>query len=112
MSMSGTWVLHFSWSCTLSYSSVDITFNNDGTLTGPGPGQWRQQDGTLMLSWDRGPAKYSGTVDGNAASGAMTTFDGSPNGCWYLLREGTVRSLEEEERVPTHDAMGNPALDE
>jgi hypothetical protein len=111
MIASGAWVLHFSWGCTRVYSSVDITFHDDGTITGgAGPGLWVQQDGTLMLSWGTGPAKYSGTVDGNAASGAMTAFDGSPsgNGCWYLLREGTVRTLEEEEeRAPTRNAVGN-----
>lgn len=105
MSVTGTWVLYYSWGCTLRYESVDVTFNNDGTFTGPGEGQWRLRDGTLMLSFSDGPAKYSGTVDGNAASGAMTTF-ADLDGCWYLLRQGTV-GLEEARVAVNHDAMGN-----
>jgi hypothetical protein len=112
MIASGNWVLHFSWGCTPLYWSVDITFHNDGTITGEaGPGHWEQQNGTLMMSWAKGPAKYSGTVDGYAASGAMTAFDGSQNGCWYLLQETDLRLREAEEEeqfvAPTRDAMGN-----
>jgi hypothetical protein len=105
MSMSGIWVLHFSWGCTNTYAQTNITFNNNGTFTGPGTGQWRQRDGTLMLSFDTGPAKYGGTVDGNVASGAMSTFGGL-NGCWYLVKQGTS-GLQVEVAAQPYDSSGN-----
>ena len=52
-------------------------------------GKWQQQDGTVLLSFDGGPAKYAGTIDGNLGSGAMTTFAGL-DGCWYLSKQGMV----------------------
>lgn len=90
MSISGNWVLHFSWGPTNAYTQANIVFNNDGTfVNGTATGKWRQQDGTLLLSFDSGPAKYAGTIDGNVGSGAMSTFTGL-NGCWYLTRQGTT----------------------
>src|SRR5215831_10144562 len=65
MGISGNWVLHFSWGCTGSYSPVNITFNSNGTFTGGANGKWVQQDGTILLAFDTGPAKYAGNVDGN-----------------------------------------------
>ena len=104
MSMNGGWVLHYSWGPTNSYSQVNITFNPDGSFAGPGAGQWRQRDGTLMLSFNTGPAKYGGNVDGNIASGAMSTFQGL-NGCWYLIKQGTT-GLHVEHGKATIDASG------
>jgi hypothetical protein len=105
MSISGIWVLHFSWGCTNNYSPVNITFNPNGTFTGPGTGQWRQRDGTVMLSFDTGPAKYGGTVNGNVGSGASSTFAGL-NGCWYLVKQGTS-GLQIEPAAQSHDPSGN-----
>ncbi len=105
MSMNGNWVLHFSWGPTNTYAQTNITFNSDGSFTGPGTGQWRQQDGTLMLSFNTGPAKYGGNVEGNIASGAMSTFQGM-DGCWYLIKQGTT-GLQFEQAKPTFDASGN-----
>lgn len=87
--ISGNWVLHYSWGPTQAYSHVGISFNGNGTFTGGAVGKWQQQDGTLLLSFDRGPAKYAGTVDGNIGSGAMSTFAGL-DGCWYLTKQGVV----------------------
>src|SRR5262249_59556562 len=106
--MSGDWVLHYSWGCG-NYSQANVTFNNDGTFSGPGPGKWRQREGTLLLSFDTGPAKYGGTVDGNVGSGAMSTFGGL-NGCWDLTKQGTV-GISAEAAVgakskQAHDACG------
>ncbi len=90
MSISGNWVLHFSWGPTNTYSQAGIVFNSDGTfVNGTATGKWRLQDGTLLLSFDSGPAKYAGTIDGNVGSGAMSTFSGL-NGCWYLTKQGTT----------------------
>lgn len=90
MSISGNWVLHFSWGPTNAYAQANMVFNNDGTfVNGTATGKWRQQDGTLLMSFDSGPAKYAGTIDGNVGSGAMSTFTGL-NGCWYLTRQGTT----------------------
>ena len=90
MSVSGAWTLHYSWGPTNTYQPSNITFNNNGTfVNGSASGKWRQQDGTLLLAFDGGPAKYAGTIDGNIGSGAMTTFSGL-NGCWYLTRQGTT----------------------
>lgn len=90
MSVSGNWILHFSWGPTTNYSQANIVFNGNGTfVNGSASGKWQQQDGTLLLSFDTGPAKYAGTVDGNVGSGAMSTFAGL-NGCWYLTKQGTT----------------------
>ena len=111
MSVTGAWVLHYSWGSTASYAQVGITLNGDGTFTGPGSGKWRLRDGTLQLSFDSGPAKYGGTVDGNVASGAMTTFSGL-NGSWYLVKQGTVgiEADAESAEQESHDAAGNELL--
>lgn len=94
MPVSGNWALHYSWGCTGNYASAAIVFNSDGTFTGSNTGKWRQQSGTIMLSFDSGPAKYGGTVNGNVGSGAMSTFLGF-DGCWYLSKQGTTGILPE-----------------
>lgn len=73
-----------------------------------GTGRWVQQDSTLLLSFDNGPAKYGGIMTGNAGSGAMSTFAGQ-NGCWYLARKGTgvLTQAEAMSESETHDAAGN-----
>lgn len=96
MSVSGNWTLHYSWGCSSSYAQFSITFNAGGTFGGSFTGKWVQQDGTLLLSFDAGPAKYGGTIDGNAGSGAMSTFTGS-NGCWYIIKAGTTGIMAEAE---------------
>jgi hypothetical protein len=106
MSVIGSWVLHYSWGCTSNYSQANITFNSNGTFTGPGTGQWRQRDGTILLSFDTGPAKYGGNVDGNVGTGAMSTFAGA-NGCWYLIKQGTT-GLQPQMVTQSHDPSGNP----
>jgi class 3 adenylate cyclase len=109
MSVAGDWILHYSWGCSNSYTPSNITFNANGTFTGSLPGKWVQQDGTLLLSFDTGPAKYGGTVDGNVGSGAMSTFAGL-NGCWYLTKQGTsgiVAAAAAQAPRPSHDAAGN-----
>jgi hypothetical protein len=89
MSATGAWVLHYSWGPTQSYAQVGLSFNGDGTFAGGLAGKWQQQDGTVLLSFDSGPAKYAGTIDGNLGSGAMTTFAGL-DGCSYLSKQGMV----------------------
>jgi hypothetical protein len=108
MSVSGNWTLHFSWGCSASYGQSPITFNTNGTFSGGLPGKWVQQDGTLLLSFDTGPAKYGGTVDGNVGSGAMSTFAGL-NGCWYLTKQGTAGIVAQAAAASkqSHDASGN-----
>jgi hypothetical protein len=109
MSVSGNWTLHFSWGCGNNYGQQALTFNANGTFGGTLPGKWLQQDGTLLLSFDGGPAKYGGTVDGNVGSGAMSTFAGL-NGCWYLTKQGTVGlapAAAAAEHKQSHDATGN-----
>jgi hypothetical protein len=101
--MTGAWVLHFNWG-TGSYSQANITFNADGTFAGPGNGKWRQRDGTLQLSFDGGPAKYGGAIDGNVGTGAMSTFAGL-NGYWYLVKQGTV-GVKPEAAAAAYDASG------
>jgi len=108
MSVNGPWILHFSWGCTSSYSQLPITFNPNGTFGGNLPGKWVQQDGTLLLSFDSGPAKYGGTVDGNVGSGASSTFAGL-NGCWYLTRQGTVGIREETAEMTEANQQANNA---
>jgi hypothetical protein len=87
--IAGPWILHYSWGATGNYAQVTLNFNSDGTFTGAGNGKWVQQDGTLLLSFDTGPAKYAGTVDGNIGTGAMSTYAGL-DGVWYLSRQGTT----------------------
>jgi len=104
--VSGNWVLHYSWGPTSNYSQSSIVFNNNGTFGGAASGKWQQQDGTLLLSFDTGPAKYGGTIDANIGSGAMSTFGGL-NGCWYLTKQGTT-GIAAEMALSSHDAAGNP----
>jgi hypothetical protein len=87
--VSGNWTLHYSWGPTYTYGQVSLVLNPNNTITGALTGKWQQQDGTLLLAFDTGPAKYAGTVDGNIGSGAMSTFAGL-DGCWYLSKQGTV----------------------
>ncbi|HEY0689978.1 MAG TPA: hypothetical protein VGD71_13175 [Kribbella sp.] len=94
MMMTGNWVLHYSWGATSVYGQTPLTFNADGTFGGSYSGKWRKQSGTVMLSFDGGPAKYGGTVNGNVGSGAMSTFAGL-DGCWYLSMQGTSGFLPE-----------------
>jgi hypothetical protein len=107
MTLPGAWVLHYSWGSTPNYSQTNLTLNNDGTFSGSLNGQWRLRDGTVMLSFDSGPAKYGGTVDGNVGSGAMSTFAGL-NGSWYLVRQGTVGLEAEPSAAFEYDAAGSP----
>lgn len=108
MSMNGTWTLHYSWDTgspgPRTYTSTLITFNAGGTFTGPGTGRWMLRDGTLMLSFDSGPAKYGGCLVGPVGTGEMSTFAGL-NGCWYLVQQGTVGITSDEDA--THDVAGN-----
>lgn len=94
MAVTGNWTLHYSWGATNNYGQAPITFHTDGTFGGAYTGKWRQQAGTIMLSFDGGPAKYGGTVNGSVGSGAMSTFSGL-DGCWYLTAEGTTGILPE-----------------
>ncbi len=109
MSISGDWILHYSWGCSSNYGQANITFNANGTCSGTNAGKWVQQDGTLLWSYDTGPAKYGGTVDGNVGSGAMSTFAGL-NGCWYLTKQGTtgvaVATAAAPSPTQSHDAAG------
>jgi len=112
MTVSGNWTLHYSWGCTDNYGQVNIAFNTDGTFGGALGGKWVQQDGTLLLGFNGGPAKYGGTLDGNVGVGSSSTFAGL-DGCWYLTREGTIgiRASAAPELVAAaapHDAAGNP----
>ncbi len=57
VTISGPWVLHFSWGCTDDYGRVGLVFDPDGTFSGGGfSGAWRQRDGTLLLRFADGPA--------------------------------------------------------
>lgn len=89
MTISGTWVLHYSWGCTGDYGRTGLDFRADGTFSGGGlSGSWRQLDGILLLRFADGPAQYGGTVTGHVGTGAMSAFDGALNGCWYLAEQG------------------------
>jgi len=106
--VSGNWILHYSWGPTNNYSQSSIVFNSNGTFGGAATGKWQQQDGTLLLSFDSGPAKYGGTIDANIGSGAMSTFGGL-NGCWYLTKQGTTGvRVEAAAAQQGHDAAGTP----
>ncbi len=105
VTISGPWVLHFSWGCTDDYGRVSLAFNPDGTFSGGGfSGAWRQHDGTLLLRFADGPAQYGGTITGSAGAGAMSSFDGTPGGCWYLTRQGATGEPE-----PADSSAGQPA---
>jgi hypothetical protein len=93
--ISGDWVLHYSWGSTTNYGQAPLTFNGDGTFAGAAAGQWRMRDGSLLLSFNTGPAKYAGTVDSNVGTGEMSTFAGL-DGSWYLTRRGIVGVMEDQ----------------
>jgi len=86
MSAVGEWTLHYSWGNSINFALTPVSLKSNGSFTGPESGAWRQQDGTILLSFDGGPAKYGGRVDANVASGAMTTFSGL-TGSWYMLKQ-------------------------
>jgi Zn-dependent metalloprotease len=92
--LSGDWILHYSWGSTTTYGQASITFNADHTFSGTNVGQWRLRDGTLLLSYNTGPAKYAGTLDSNVANGEMSTFAGL-DGAWYLTRKGIVGIMDD-----------------
>ncbi|HEY3710705.1 MAG TPA: glycoside hydrolase family 43 C-terminal domain-containing protein [Amycolatopsis sp.] len=106
MTTVGDWTLHYSWGNASNFAQTPISLKSDGTLSGPGAGSWRQQDGTLQLSFDTGPAKYGGTVDANVASGAMSTFAGL-TGSWFMLKQGVVASAKADKGRIAVDALGN-----
>ncbi|WP_370949910.1 hypothetical protein AB5J62_20540 [Amycolatopsis sp. cg5] len=106
MSAVGDWTLHYSWGNTNNFGQTPLSLKSNGTFTGSLAGKWRQQDGTLLLSFDTGPAKYGGTVDASVASGAMSTFGGLA-GTWYMLKQGVVGATAEV--VGSVDAAGNKA---
>jgi hypothetical protein len=96
MSVSGDWTLLYSWNGSPDYGSSAIRV---------------QQDGTLLLHYDTGPAIYGGTVDGDAGSGASSTFEGV-NGFWVLVKEGvTGLAIREADSARvlqhSHDVAGN-----
>ena len=93
MAVSGNWIGHFSWGATENYGQFNITFNANGTFSGAFNGHWHQQHGTLLMSFNTGPAKYGITLCGNVGTGAITTFAGL-NGAAYLTKEGTVGIAE------------------
>lgn len=103
--VSGDWVLHFSWGPTNAYSQAPIVFNANGTFGGANTGKWQQQDGTILLSFDSGLAKYGGNIEANIGSGAMSTFNGL-DGCWYLTKKGTTGITLPAGRSE-YDAAGN-----
>src|SRR3954463_7156861 len=108
MSIAGNWVLHFSWGCSSSYAQATMTLNGNGTFSGPGTGQWRQRDGSMMLSFDTRPAKYGGPGDGGGGNGGRSRSAGL-NGCWSLVRQGTTGLEADAEAAQSFDAAGNAA---
>ncbi len=87
--LADAWMLHYSWGCTDPYAQTTLMFHDDGSFTGELSGRWHQQDGTLLLSFDAGSARYAGTLAGDVATGVMSTFDGA-DGCWRLTRKGAT----------------------
>jgi hypothetical protein len=111
MAVSGNWIGHFSWGSTGTYGQFNITFNANGTFSGSFNGHWFEQDGTLLLGFDSGPAKYALIVASNVGTGAISTFTGL-NGSAYLTKAGTVGiTVAAPAAAPkqTHDAVGNPS---
>jgi hypothetical protein len=107
MSAVGDWTLHYSWGNTDIFGQTSVSLTSDGSFSGPESGAWRQQDGTILLSFDGGPAKYGGTVDGSVASGAMSTFTGL-TGSWYMLRESVIGAAGRVKPL-SHNAAGGAA---
>jgi hypothetical protein len=108
MTTVGDWTLHYSWGNADNFAQTPISLKGDGTFSGPGPGSWRGQDGTIQLSFAGGPAKYGGTVDANVASGAMSTFAGL-TGSWFMLKKGVVAETKTTAARGATDAAGNRA---
>jgi hypothetical protein len=105
MSVVGDWKLHYSWGSTTQYQNVNLNFKADGTIGGGAAGKWRQTEGTVLLAFDSGPAKYGGNIEGNVGSGSMSTFNGL-DGTWYMVKQG-VTGLRATAAGPTHDVTGN-----
>src|SRR5262249_35092947 len=91
----------------------NITFNPNGTFGGAFNGHWFEQDGTLLLGFDSGPAKYGINVASNVGTGAISTLAGL-NGAAYLTKAGTVGFAEPAAAAhcaqkQSHNAAGNPS---
>ena len=68
-----------------------------------------QQDGTLLFSFDSGPAKYAGNIAWDVGTGVITTFAGS-NGAFYLTKQGMAGiavAAEAAALKQSLDAAGN-----
>jgi hypothetical protein len=106
----GEWTLHYSWGPTNNYGQATLDLNGNGSVSGAAAGSWRAQDGTILIAFDGGPAKYGGTFDANVASGAMTTFAGL-DGAWYMLKNGVVgakvKAKAKDGSEQPHDLTGN-----
>jgi hypothetical protein len=110
MAMSGNWILHYSWGSTGNYGQTNLTFNPNGTFGGSFNGHWFEQDGTLLLGFDTGPAKYGINVASNVGTGAISTFAGL-TGAAYLTKVGTVGIAEAAHAAAakqSHNAAGMP----
>ena len=110
MTMSGNWIGHFSWGSTGNYGQFNISFNPNGTFGGSFNGHWFEQDGTLLLGFDSGPAKYGLNVASNVGTGAISTFAGL-TGAAYLTKAGTVGVQEiaaAKAHKQSHNAAGAP----
>lgn len=104
-SIPGTWRLYFSWGCSASYSSVNITFSAAGTYTTSEglSGRWALIEGMLLRNYSSAPAVYAGNTAGNVIAGTMTTFGGL-NGCWYMTKSTVAAAAKSKSAT---DSSGN-----
>ena len=107
----GSGTLFFDWGCDGSYSSVTITFNDNGTFTtsSGNSGRWLRIGGTapgnvagmLTFQYSGLTTTYSSVTTSRSASGIQSTFTGT-NGCHYIL--GTEQMTAEQQ--DGHDDAG------
>lgn len=88
----GDWTVYFSWDCTGSYSSGDLTFYSDYTYNvNDDPdlwGTWFTIADYVDFTFDEWPnSHYIGTLDstGDYMEGTMDNLD-EMSGCWYATR--------------------------
>lgn len=108
--VAGVYTVHFSWGCTAAYAQATVTFNANNTFTDSygGTGTWALVNGSLFWEYSQGRTGYSGTIDGNVGSGAMSTLIGAgqQTGCWYAAAPGTTGGT----RHAAHDSRDPAAF--
>ena len=103
---STTGTLHYDWNCDGSYSSVGITFNNDGTFATGSSGKWVEIEDFILWQYNSSNTTYVGNTSGKTKAGIMSTFSGL-EGCWYVVEDTSLLLNGLAPQEDSYDELGN-----